>query len=67
MLAGLMRTRERVRTREDLAREAYGDGRCVSERTIDSHVRRIREKLRPLGVDPIETIHGVGLRLRCDP
>jgi two-component system OmpR family response regulator len=64
MLASLMRGRGRVRSRDDLAREAYPDGRCVSDRTIDSHVRRIREKLRPLGFDPIETIHGVGLRLR---
>lgn len=34
----------------------------VTERTIDTHVRRLRAKLRPFGVDPIETVHGVGYK-----
>jgi len=34
----------------------------VTERTIDTHVRRIRRKLRPFGLDPIETVHGVGYK-----
>jgi two-component system OmpR family response regulator len=37
----------------------------VSERTLDSHVRRIRAKLREAGHDPIETVHGLGYRLRA--
>ncbi len=65
LLAALMRAGSRVLERHELARAAYPDGRHVSERTIDSHVRRIRAKLRPHGVDPIETVHGVGLRLRA--
>lgn len=64
LLAALMRAGQRVLERRELSRAAYPDGRHVSERTIDSHVRRIRAKLRPQGVDPIETVHGVGLRLR---
>lgn len=64
LLLALMRGKERVLGRAELGRRAYADGRTVSERTIDSHVRRIRAKLRPHGLDPIETIHGVGLRLR---
>jgi len=65
LLAALMRAGQRVLERRELSRVAYPDGRHVSERTIDSHVRRIRAKLRPRGVDPIETVHGVGLRLRA--
>lgn len=65
VLAALMRAGPRVLPRHELSRAAYPDGRHVSERTIDSHVRRIRAKLRPRGVDPIETVHGVGLRLRA--
>ena len=64
LLLALVRGKTRVFDRAELGRQAYVDGRCVSERTIDSHVRRIRAKLRPHGLDPIETIHGVGLRLR---
>ncbi len=64
LLLALMRGKARVLGRAELGRRAYADGRSVSERTIDSHVRRIRAKLRPHGLDPIETIHGVGLRLR---
>lgn len=64
LLAAMMRGRARVLDRAQLARAAYVDGRRVSERTVDSHVRRIRAKLRAHGLDPIETVHGVGLRLR---
>ena len=65
LLAALMRSGPRVLERHALSRAAYPDGRHVSDRTIDSHVRRIRAKLRPHGIDPIETVHGVGLRLNA--
>ena len=35
----------------------------VTDRTIDTHVRRIRKKFEALGADPIETVHGVGYRI----
>ena len=49
--------------RETLMRGAYLKRRVVSDRTIDSHIRRLREKLRAAGADPIHTVHGVGYRL----
>jgi two-component system OmpR family response regulator len=64
LLGALARRPDRVLDRDELAARAYPDGRCVSGRTVDSHLRRIRVKLRPHGVDPIETVHGVGFRLR---
>lgn len=43
---------------------AWGPGHSVSDRAVDSHVRRIRSKLRAAGGDPIETVHGLGYRPR---
>jgi two-component system OmpR family response regulator len=34
----------------------------ITERTVDSHIRRIRAKLRPHAIDPIETVHGLGYK-----
>jgi two-component system OmpR family response regulator len=34
----------------------------ITERTVDSHIRRIRAKLRPHDIDPIETVHGLGYK-----
>lgn len=64
ILATLLRHPGRVYTREELMERAYPDQRFVSERTMDSHLRNVRAKLRDAGVDPIETVHGVGFRLR---
>jgi two-component system OmpR family response regulator len=64
LLAALLRHPTRVYTREELIERAYTDSRFVSDRTMDSHLRNVRSKLRDLGVDPIETVHGVGYRLR---
>ncbi len=56
----------RVYTRDELVDRAYEGRHFVSGRTVDSHVRRIRKKLRQAGLDPIETVHGLGFRLRRD-
>ncbi len=66
LLVALMRVPGRVIERGDLVRRAYGDGHHITERTVDSHVRRIRAKLAAAGVDPIETVYGVGYRMRED-
>jgi two-component system OmpR family response regulator len=64
LLEVLMARPGRVYSRDELCEHAYPDTRHVSGRTLDSHVRRIRAKFRDQGVDPIETVHGVGYRLR---
>ncbi|MGH0037510.1 MAG: response regulator transcription factor [Myxococcota bacterium] len=55
-----------VKTRLALMEEAYPHDGFVSERTIDSHIKRIRRKFE--GVEPdfaaIETVHGLGYRYR---
>ena len=53
----------KVYTRDALMDGAYDLNRVVSDRTIDSHVRRVRSKFKALGVDPIETVHGLGYKL----
>ena len=66
MLATLGRYAGNTVDRETLMRGAYLKRRVVSDRTIDSHIRRLREKLRAAGADPIHTVHGVGYRLSFD-
>ncbi len=63
LLAALLGYPGKVYTRDELMGAAYPGGEHVSERTIDSHVRRIRAKLAEAGGDPIETVRGVGYRL----
>ena len=68
LLATLARNSGKVLDRDALMNGAYADRRLVSDRTIDSHLRRLRIKLREAGTDPIRTIHGVGFRLELqDP
>jgi two-component system response regulator ChvI len=55
-----------VKNRAQLLEEAYPDDTYVSERTIDSHIKRLRRKLEQLapGAEPIETVYGLGYRYR---
>jgi len=53
----------KVCRREHLMDQAYELHKVVSDRTIDSHVRRVRAKFAAIGVDPIETVHGIGYKL----
>ena len=53
-----------VKNREQLIDAAYGDHIYVDDRTIDSHVKRLRKKFRKIDEDfsAIETLYGVGYR-----
>jgi two-component system OmpR family response regulator len=53
----------KVCSRDHLMNTAYELHKIVSDRTIDSHVRRVRAKFAALAADPVETLHGVGYRL----
>lgn len=51
-------------SRVQLTDVIYGSGVGVSDRTLDSHLRNLRQKLREAGCpDAIETLHGVGIRM----
>ncbi|MGA2623582.1 MAG: response regulator transcription factor [Bacteroidota bacterium] len=60
-LVYLVRHRGSVVTREALLNAVWGEDVVVVERTVDVHIRKIREKLGKYG-DCIETIKGVGYR-----
>ena len=67
LLETLLRHPGRVYSRAELMESGYSDDRTVADRTIDSHIRRIRRKFEPLGVDPIETSPGRGYKAApCD-
>lgn len=62
LLDQLMQRPGRVFTRSQLLDHVWPDGGCVTERTVDAHVKSLRKKLTPC--DLVETVRGVGYRLR---
>lgn len=56
-----------MKSRAQLLRDAYPHDVHVAERTIDTHIKRLRKKLADAGGDPIDTVHGVGYRFRVEP
>jgi two-component system OmpR family response regulator len=62
LLRVLLESRGRAHSRAELIDAVRDDAYHVTERTVDTHVRRIRAKLKPFDVDPIETVHGVGYK-----
>jgi two-component system OmpR family response regulator len=64
LLRVLLAAPGRVFERAQLVEQAYGPGHYVADRTVDSHIRRLRKKLVDAGVDAIETVYGVGYRVR---
>jgi two-component system phosphate regulon response regulator PhoB len=52
----------RVQTRDTLLSDVWGIEADITTRTVDTHIKRLREKLGPAG-DAIETIRGVGYKL----
>jgi len=61
LLETLMSRPGRVLSRQRLLDEVWGSDITVTERTIDTHLKRLREKLGAAG-DLIETVRGVGYR-----
>jgi two-component system, OmpR family, phosphate regulon response regulator PhoB len=62
LLVTLLERRERVQTRDALLTDVWGMDTEIETRTIDTHVKRLREKLGRFG-DKIQTVRGVGYRL----
>ena len=53
-----------VKSRDQLMDAAYGENVYVDDRTIDSHIKRLRKKFKSVdaGFDKIETLYGIGYR-----
>jgi two-component system OmpR family response regulator len=69
VLSILAKAPSRVFGRSQLIEMVYGHNTYLSGRTVDSHIRNIRQKARASGYpDLIQTVHGVGVKLgacRC--
>ena len=65
MLRTLLDRPGKVCSRDHLMNAGYELHKIVSDRTIDSHVRRLRAKFAEVGADPIETVHGIGYKLNA--
>ncbi len=64
LLLSLSKRPGHVKTRDQLMDAAYGESIYVDDRTIDSHIKRLRRKFRQVDTDfsQIETLYGVGYR-----
>ena len=66
MLYSLIEKTGIVKTRDQLIDSAYGTNVYVDDRTVDSHIKRLRKKFKDIDKDfsCIETLYGVGYRYR---
>lgn len=62
ILRTLMGRSGKVYRRQELIDGAYDGFHVVSDRTVNSHVRRVRRKFQAFGADPIETVRGARRR-----
>lgn len=63
LLHTLSKHPQRVFRRDELISAAYDDHRIVSDRTVDSHIKNLRQKLQAAGAeDAIQAVYGVGYR-----
>jgi two-component system phosphate regulon response regulator PhoB len=63
LLHYLMNHAERVHSRSQLLDKVWGDHVFIEERTVDVHVKRLREALGANAGQMIETVRGAGYRL----
>ncbi len=63
LLLNLLSNKGQVQTREHLLEKVWGASGDISTRTIDTHIKRLRQKLGKYG-DNIETIRSVGYRFK---
>jgi two-component system phosphate regulon response regulator PhoB len=66
LLHTLVRRRGRVQTRDELLEVVWGYQYSGYGRTVDTHIRRLREKLGE-ACEWVETVRGVGYRFRKEP
>ena len=62
LLHYLMKHSERVHSRSQLLDKIWGDHVFIEERTVDVHIKRLREALGTAGA-MVETVRGAGYRL----
>lgn len=67
LLVSLMKNAGKVVSREDLLHEAWGWEYLTETKTVDTHIKRLRDKIALAGYDPglVETVRGYGYRFRA--
>lgn len=66
LLASLMKSAGKVVSREDLLRDAWGWEYLTETKTVDTHIKRLRDKIDSAGYDSglVETVRGYGYRFK---
>ena len=66
LLACLMRNAGKVVSREDLLHDAWNWEFITETKTVDTHIKRLRDKIETAGYDPklVETVRGYGYRFK---
>lgn len=66
LLACLMRNAGKVVSREDLLHDAWNWEFITETKTVDAHIKRLRDKIESAGYDPklVETVRGYGYRFK---
>lgn len=67
LLCLLIERRGRTLSRDTLLLDVWGYTNAIDTRTVDTHVRRLREKLGPAHAGRIETLRGEGYRFTAHP
>ena len=65
LLELLARRRGRVQSRDRLLQDVWGYDNPIDSRTVDTHMRRLREKIGTVA-DQLETVRGVGYRFKAE-
>ena len=66
LLNQLVERRGRVQTRDQLLSDVWGYSADITTRTVDTHIKRLREKLGTMG-KYVQTIRGVGYKFSRTP
>ena len=66
LLRHLVDRRGRVQSRDQLLSDVWGYSAEITTRTVDTHIKRLREKLGPMG-KYVQTIRGVGYKFSRSP
>ena len=66
LLKQLVDRRGRVQSRDQLLSDVWGYSSEVTTRTVDTHIKRVREKLGPMG-KYVQTIRGIGYKFSRTP
>ena len=67
LMACLMKNAGKVVSREELLRDAWGWEYLTETKTVDTHIKRLRDKIEQAGYDPslVETVRGYGYRFKA--